>query len=58
MKDYIAQAFGWMVIVQAATAREALSIAKGRAHSASLLSTDITSVRLATDDEIAWYESA
>lgn len=52
---YTAKAFGWMTIMEAPTAREALRIAKARAGSASLLSSDVTSVRPATEDDIHWY---
>jgi len=52
---YTASAFGWMWVGSARTAREALSAAKAAAPSASLLSTDITSVRRATEADLDWY---
>lgn len=59
MRDaaYVAKAFGWQGIVRAANAREALRDLKALASSASLLSSNITSCRRATDEEIAWHRS-
>lgn len=57
MYRYVAEAFGWMIVLEAENARVALTLAKQAASSASLLSTDVTSVRPATDEDVAWYEA-
>ena len=56
---YVAEAFGWMAVVEADTKREAVSIAKTLAPTASLMSTDITPsrVRPATNEDVAWHRA-
>ena len=54
---YVTNAFGWQGMVRTANARDALAQLKGLASSASLLRTDITWCRLATEDEIVWHRS-
>lgn len=54
---YIAHAFGWQGIVRAPNAKNALAQLKGLACQASLLRSDITTCRLAREDEIAWHKA-
>lgn len=55
-KLYYANSYGWMTVIEAPNQTEALRIAKDRAEGASLLRSDITTVRLATPEEIEWYQ--
>lgn len=58
-KLYVAEAFGWMTVFEAADDRAALQRAQAAACSASLLPTDVTAqnVRLALPAELQWYEA-
>ncbi len=56
---YVANVMGWMTVIEAKTANEALREAKQRARSASLLPQDVTPscIRLANDDDVVWYKT-
>jgi hypothetical protein len=57
-KIYTANGYGgWMMCLEAADKTEAKRIARSHASGASLLPSDIYSVREATDEEIHHYEA-
>jgi len=57
-KIYTANGYGgWMMCIEAANKNEAQRIARAYASGASLLPSDIYSVREATDDEIRHYKA-
>jgi hypothetical protein len=57
MRMYAARVSGWLFVTEAENARVALRIAKDCASSASLLRSDVSSVRPATEDEVAWHKA-
>lgn len=48
---------GWVIVVKAQRARDALRYARAVASGASLLPTDVQSVTPATEADIDWYRS-
>lgn len=54
---YVASSRGWMMVIDAPDARSALRRARNAAAGASLLRSDIqlTHIRQASDEEVAWY---
>jgi hypothetical protein len=56
-KMYATRVMGWLFVTEAENARAALAMAKDCASGVSLLRSDVTSVRPATEDEIAWHKA-
>lgn len=56
---YVCQVFGWMTLIQCKTKREALTIAKDRAESASMLRSDVTArhIHRAEPHDVAWFRA-
>lgn len=59
MTKYAINVFGWLMVVEAASANQALAIARQNADAASLLPTDIniSHVRVASDEDGDWFDA-